>query len=363
MQHDPASPNLPATSARHARRTPDSVVPKPLGNRAKAAIVVRLLLNEGADIPIEDLPDDLQARLIQQMGGMGLIDRHTLSAVIDEFACALDGIGLSFPKGLAQALSDMDGKISPQTAARLRKEAGVRQSGDPWKRLQGLPVADLADMARAESVEVAAVLLSKLETPKAAALLGELPGPLARRITYAVSQTGQVTPEAVDRIGLSLASQLDDKPILAFGDDPGARIGAILNQSAAATRDDMLTGLDETDAQFARTVRKSIFTFAHIPTRIEPRDVPKIIRAVDPAVLVTALAASTGDDTAPTAEFLLGNMSGRMADNLREEVQEKGAVKLSDGEAAMTDIITAIRGLEQAGDLTVIAAEDPPEDA
>ena len=43
----------------------------------------------------------------------------------------------------------------------------------------------------------------------AAALLGSMPGPDARCITYAVSLTSAVTPEAVDRIGLSLAAQLD----------------------------------------------------------------------------------------------------------------------------------------------------------
>ena len=64
-------------------------------------------------------------------------------------------------------------------------------------------------MAQAESTEVAAVMLSKLDTAKAAQLLGHLPGPIARRITYAISKTANVTPEAVERIGWSMAAQLD----------------------------------------------------------------------------------------------------------------------------------------------------------
>ncbi len=363
MQNNAGLPQLPMATPSNGSGQIAAPLAKPLDSKAKAAIVVRLLLNEGADIPIEELPDDLQACLIQQMGNMGLIDRITLTSVVEEFASALDGVGLAFPKGIAEALSAMDGKISPQTAARLRKEAGVRQAGDPWQRLQALPVEDLAAMATAESTEVAAVLLSKLDTAKAAALLGVLPGPLARRITYAISQTRQVTPDAVDRIGLSLASQLDEKPILAFDEEPGERIGAILNQSAAVTRDDMLTGLDETDAKFASVVRKSIFTFAHIPARVEPRDVPKISRSADPAVLVTALAAATDEDTAPVVEFLLSNMPGRMAGNLREEVDERGAVKISEGEAAMNAVVAAIRAEEQAGELTLIVPEDAEEEA
>ncbi|WP_458877241.1 flagellar motor switch protein FliG [Arenibacterium sp. CAU 1754] len=336
--------------------------PIPLDNRAKAAIVVRLLLNEGADLPLEELPDDLQARLTQQMGQMGLVDRATLNSVIGEFAGILDEVGLSFPKGIAGALSALDGKISVQTAARLRKEAGVRAAGDPWTRLRSLPVQDLADIIQAESIEVAAVLLSKLDTAKAADLLGKLPGPLARRITYAVSQTGSVTPQAVDRIGLSLASQLDDRPILAFADAPTARVGAILNQSAARTRDDMLSALDEADADFAGAVRREIFTFAHIPHRLNARDVPAIIRTVQGDVLVTAMAAATDEASAPVAEFILSNMSTRMADNLREEIGEKGTVKPRDGEAAMNAIVAAIRQLEQSGEVTLITQDDEDEE-
>lgn len=365
MQDDNTIPRLPPATAIGVPVPRTAPIPKPLQSRAKAAIVVRLLLNEGADLPLEDLPDELQARLTQQMGAMGLVDRTTLAAVAQEFAEALDAIGLAFPNGLAEALNALDGKISPQTAARLRKEAGVRQAGDPWARLRALPVDDLAAMAQAESTEVAAVLLSKLDVAKAAALLGQLPGPLARRITYAVSQTGGVTPEAVDRIGLSLASQLDHRPVPAFDEGPGARVGAILNQSPAVTREDVLNALDETDRDFAATVRRAIFTFAHIPDRIAPRDVPKIVRAADPAELVTALAGATAtqaaDGCAASAEFLLANMSSRMADTLREEIEEKDAIRPRDGEAAMTAIVGVIRGLEQAGEITLaISDEDAP---
>ncbi len=332
--------------------------PVALDGRTKAAIVVRLLLNEGADIPLEDLPESLQAQLTQQMGRMRTVDRHTLGSVLHEFADALDGIGLSFPDGLAGALNALDGKISPQTAARLRREAGVRQSGDPWVRLKALPVDTLVGLALAESTEVAAVLLSKLDVAKAAEMLGQVPGPVARRITYAISQTGAVTPAAVDRIGLSLTSQLDDRPVPAFDDGPGERVGAILNQSAAATRDDVLSALDETDAEFAARVRRAIFVFEHIPARVDPLDVPQVVRAIDNDVLVTALAAAADGPYAEVAEYLLSNMSSRLADNLRDEITDRGAVKPRDGEVAMNSVVTAIRDLINSGEIEIMTKEE-----
>ena len=320
--------------------------------------MVRLLLNEGTDLPLEDLPEDLQEKLTQQMGRMGVIDRATLAAVIGEFAQALDGIGLTFPGGIAGALSALDGRLSPTTAARLRKEYGMRAAGDPWSRLRTLPAAELAAMALAESTEVAAVMLSKLETDKAAELLGHLPGPDARRIAFAVSQTETVSPQTVDTIGRALAGLLDRRPERAFDAGPGQRVGEILNQSTAATRDDLLTALDETDAEFASSVRRALFTFGHIPDRIAPRDVARIVRAADPADMVTALAAATGAEDAAAAEFLLSNMSSRLADNLREEMRDRGEVRPRDGEAAMTAIIATIRQLEQQGEITLNPIED-----
>ncbi|MEO0937049.1 MAG: FliG C-terminal domain-containing protein [Pseudomonadota bacterium] len=329
-----------------------------LPKRAKAAVVVRLLLNEGADIPLEDLPEELQAGLTKAMGDMRAVDRDTLAAVLSEFADEVDSIGLSFPGGMAGALSALDGKISPRTAERLRKEAGVRQTGDPWKRIREVSADQLLPILERESTEVAAVMLSKLDVKAAADLLGQLPGPRARQITYAVSLTGRVTPEAVDRIGLSLAMQLDARPLQAFDEGPVARVGAILNSTSAVTRDDMLAGLDETDQGFATEVRKAIFTFANIPQRVAPRDIPRILREVDQEQLVLAIAGAEAAGMAAAVAFILENMSARMADQMREEAAEAGTPKAADVEAAMSSIVIAIRGLETRGELILVSEED-----
>lgn len=329
-----------------------------LSGKAKAAIIVRLLLNEGAEIPLEELPDDLQLELTQQMGKMRIVDRDTLHSVAGEFADLLDNVGLHFPNGLAGALSAMEGKISRYTHSRLRKEAGVRQFGDPWERLKQLPPEDLAELAQAESTEVAAVLLSKLDTAKAAQMLVHLPGPTARRITYAVSQTANVTPETVDRIGLSLAAQVEARPELAFDQTPGQRMGAILTEAAAAKRDEVLTALDEQDEDFAIKVRKAIFTYALIGERMQPIDVPKLMRVLAQPDLVTAMAFATAEEDVATSEFLLKNMSSRMADNIREEVAERGRVKRADGEAAFGLIISALRDLIATGEIELKSDEE-----
>ncbi|EAP75180.1 MAG: flagellar motor switch protein FliG [Roseovarius sp.] len=333
-----------------------------LTRRQKAAIIVRFLLKEGAELRLADLPEPLQESLTTQMGAMRYVDRETLIAVLGEFASELEAMGLIFPHGVAGALSELGGRLSPQTASRLRKEAGVRQMGDPWDQVRKAELSELAPLIQAECTEVAAVLLSKLEVTRAAELLGKLPGETARRITYAVSQTEAVNPVAVERIGMALAAQLADKPVMAFADGPVERVGAILNSSLSSLRDDVLSGLEEEDRDFAEQVRKAIFTFAHIPERLGTADVPRVLREVDQTRLVTALAAAGPAGLDNVAEFLLSNMSKRMSENLREAMQEMGTVRPRTGEEAMTEVINAIRRLDAAGEISLVTPQDDDEE-
>jgi flagellar motor switch protein FliG len=202
-------------------------------------------------------------------------------------------------------------------------------------------------------------MLSKLPVPRAAELLGKMPGPRARRTAYAVSQTNAIDPETVRRIGASLVAQLDAEPARAFDTGPVQRVGAILNVAAAQIRDDVMKGLEETDAGFADLVRKAIFTFVHIPRRVAARDIPKVIRMVDQPTLVTALtAAALRPETNEGVEFFLANMSQRMAQGLREEMGARGRVKEKEAEDAMNTVVNAIRELEAGGELALISEEE-----
>lgn len=332
--------------------------PRPLTRPQKAAVIVRLLLSEGVELSLAGLPEAVQDELVVEMARMKPVDRDTLAAVAAEFAGELDGIGLSFPRGLAGALGTLGKALSPVAAERFRRQLGDAAQGDPWERIGALDTALLVPLLEGEAVEVGAVVLSKLKVPKAAELLGRLPGPKARRIAYAMSQTAGVRPDLVARIGREILAQIDARPAAAFAEGPVERVGAILNSSPASTRDDVLTGLDETDKQFADEVRKAIFTFHNIPERIDPRDVAKILRAVEQPVLITALAAAESGGQAKSAEFILANMSQRMAAQLREEMAALGKVKGKDGEAAMNAVVAAVRALEAAGEIFLIAGEE-----
>ncbi len=361
---DPAPPRTGAAPAMpppaHATSPRGRRIPA-LSGRQKAAILVRLLIAQGAEINLAALPEAMQTELTEQIAAMRLVDRDTMEAVVGEFVETLEQVGLSFAGGIDGALKALDGKLSPSAAQRLRELAARRDTADPWERIASAELDDLTGILQLESAEVAAVVLSKLSVKKAAALLGRMPGERARRVAYAISRTGGIAPQTVARIGRSLATQLDQRPPRAFVAPPSDRMGAILNLAPSEIRDRLLAELDEEDRGFAAGVRKAIFTFAHIHSRLQPRDVPRVLRDVPQADLIAALAAALGageTDEARSAEFLLANMSQRMAASLREEAEARGPVKARDAEAAMATVADAVRGLLDSGEIALVDEDE-----
>ncbi len=329
-----------------------------LSTKEKAAIVVRLLLSHGAVPALSQLPESKQTELAIQIARMAPVDQETVHAVAEEFANEIERIALSFPQGLDGALGLLDGLLSDGASKRLRKMAPADTRRNPWTEIEQVDNDRLIPVLEAESIEVAAVTLSKLSTGKSAELLGLLPGDLARRIAIAVARTGHVSPTVVHRIGSSLADQLDARPITAFDDAPESRVGAILNYTPAAVRDNVLSGLEDEDAELAKGVRAAIFTFAHIAERIAERDVPRIQRDLDPDDLTRVVAGAESEADKASVEFILDNISKRMADGIRDEAAEKADAKPEDVEAAMLRIVGVIRGLEAQGEIFFVTKQE-----
>ncbi len=301
--------------------------------------------------------------------GVADLDDTTMSAVVDEFAALIDGgtgkIALPAPSPGPALQTSIEPAtlpklpVLPSEGANEGSDSEALGGADPWERVIAQENEKLVGVLLAEAPEVGAVLLSKVKVSRAAELLGSLPGPLARRITYCVSLISEISPEAVRRIGAALAATFSEEPARAFSDGPVERVGAILNFSRSVTRDDVLAGLDEADPEFADAVRKSIFTFANIPARVVPRDIPKIMRGIEQADLIIALvAAKESDDLQKSADFILGAMPQRMADTLRDEMTEAGEVKTADGEVAMAKITAAIREMDEAGEIFLVVEDE-----
>lgn len=331
-----------------------------LTRRRKAAMIVQMLFRDGDGIPLTRMPEKLQAALAHEMGALRLIGKDTVAAVAEEFVNELEAIGLVADGDTIKALDALGDKINPALAERLRAEILAARNGDPWPLIAALPEGDLVTVLNSQSIQIGGVVLSKLPVKKAAAVLGALPGERARRITFGMSQTATITPDAVLRIGKALVQDHCQRTPVAFTHGPDSRLGAILNTSPALTREDVLTGLTEEDPTFADDVRKKIFTFGDLAARIKPNDIAICLRNVDNDQLNVAIAAAlTGSEPEKAgAEFILSNMSQRMSDQIRETATEMGQINRKAGEEAMNAVTTVIREMAEDGLITYRDAEE-----
>ena len=258
------------------------ITPAAMTRRQKAAVIVRLLLAHGVSPGIDKLSPANQSVLARAMSGLGQIDRATLAEIVGEFTGALDNLALIMPRGMHDALEILNPYISAMARDGLKADAAIGDGTDPWPRLAAMDAAQLRPILDEESAEICAVLLSKINVAKAAALLSDLPPERAEVIAHAVSLTDTILPETALRIGEHLHAQIVAQPKATFDTRPAERVGAMLNAVGTASREAVLAGLDTRDAVFADGVRRAIFTFQHIPKRIAAADIPRITGATRP---------------------------------------------------------------------------------
>ena len=95
-----------------------------------------------------------------------------------------------------------------------------------------------------------------------------------------------------------------------------------------------------------------------IPTRIAAVDVATAVKTVAQTDMVIAVCYANGNGMEQVSEFILGGLSRRMAETIREEIEERGAVKTKEGEAAVTALVSAIQGQISPGEISFVDLDD-----
>ncbi|KIT16019.1 Flagellar motor switch protein FliG [Jannaschia aquimarina] len=321
-------------------------------------MIVHLLLSEGADPGVSDLPPDLQRLLTRALGDLRFVDRATLAAVTAEFATEIDQLGVRFPADLGEALTALDGRLAPEVVEDLISELpdeGSVSGNATWNSLGELPPDRLLALMAGETPEVCAVLLSQLPSLLSADLMQKMGPDRASEVMIAFDTTGAVPPHTVAQIGRALGRSAASTAPKAFDLPAEIRGGAILNASTSGARADLLDRLDAAAPEFAARLRAAVFSWENIPDRLEKRDVPRVMRDVPNE---TVLAAIGNEADGPVATFLFSAITERLSQQMRDELEEKGAIDPEEAEVAQRDFAAKIRELEDAGELTLLPAPE-----
>lgn len=323
----------------------------------KAAIIVRLLQSNSDGIALTGLNTENLARLVHATASLSFVDEATILGVIQDFLSEIDSLALYFQPGLEGAIETLSSHLNDDVTKELSYTPTPEIPDDPWTEVAALEADVLAAALSDETPQTNAVILSRLAPDKSAEILAELDPQMADATTNAALGIGHVGLRAVADIGgaIACAAKLSGQA----GGLPGGavdRVGAMLNSAPGADRERLLASLEAADQDLAEQVRRIMFTFADIPDRVEIADIPKLVRAVDNDIMVTALAGGKAVEK-ETVEFIFSNLSKRLSEQLEEEVRETGEVKPKDADTAMNAVIQAVRDLEQSGEITLITPE------
>lgn len=308
----------------------------------KAAAFLSLIGEDAATQVFKHLdPLDL-ARVIPMMAKVK-IPQELADTVLEDF-CVKTG---SVMQGVDEAyIKDVLVKaFGPDTAKKLIDK--IESGASAFDVLRWLDTGAIANMLSREHPQTIAIILAHLEPTQAAEVLGKLPENLKIDVSLRIASLDQISPAILVDLEDVLQSQLQSYT-------RGKKIGGIrtvseiLNQMDRASEDLILKNIEEKDQILADEIRKLMFTFDDLIS-IDDKGIQMVLKEITTDDLSLALKMAVDELKAK----IFKNMSQRAVQILKEEIEAKGAVKVSDVEKAQMNIVRVARRLEEEGKIVI----------
>ena len=273
----------------------------------KAAVVLSALSPEQSAEMLRSLSVDEVRAFARASTKLAEIPRETVEETIKEFAETLDKEGLAMtPDKLKRILA---GVMSDDQIERIFEDIEESEGRSIWDKLATAEVGDLANFLAREHPQTVSVVISKLRPDKAAKIKMRFEPEFADEVVMRLSKVSQLQANVLDAVKRTLQDDFLKTARQARSKRrPDEMIGSIMNFMSSDKRDTLMKTIEDQSEALAIAVQRKMFTFGDIPKRVERADVSTVVREVDNALLVTALAAAQPNDP-ETVEFIFNNMS------------------------------------------------------
>ncbi|HEX3134742.1 MAG TPA: FliG C-terminal domain-containing protein [Planctomycetota bacterium] len=214
-----------------------------------------------------------------------------------------------------------------------------------------LDAKQVATLLRGEHPQVLAIVISHLEAPVASELLKEYPEELRFDVVKRIAATEEMPPELVRQVDEMLevrAYSLGSRQSDGGGSARYKTVAQMLNISEPSVSKAILDRLNRESPTIANEIQALMFVFEDL-AKIGDKDMQKVLAEIDKADLALALKAAPPE----LAEKILGNLSVRARDNIKEEIEMLGPRPLSDVEEAQKRILQQVRQMEEKGEIRI----------
>ncbi len=205
----------------------------------------------------------------------------------------------------------------------------------------------IRDRIQNEHPQIIAIILSYLDSDHAALVLSEFPEKSQADIMLRIATLEGVQPAAMKELNDTLEKQLKGGSGMQASSIGGVKTAAdILNFIDGTVEAGIMEKVKETDEALGQEIQDLMFVFDNL-SAVDDRGIQTILREVATDTLLLALKAT--DDS--LKEKIFGNMSKRAAEMLKDDLEAKGPVRLSEVETAQKEILTIARRLADEGQI------------
>lgn len=270
---------------------------------------------------------------------------------------------------LVSVLEDFNTRVLDQTALGVGAEEYIRKAmvealgeekagglmdrillGSNTKGLEALKWMDgraVAEMIKQEHPQIQAIVLSYLDSDHAAEILGFFPENTRHDVLLRIATLDGLQPSALQELDVILESQFSGSQNVQSSSVGGVKAAAdILNFVDSAIEGEVMESIKEADEDLGQQIQDLMFVFDNL-TEVDDRGIQALLREVASETLILALK---GTDEG-LKEKIFKNMSKRAAEMMRDDLENKGPVRLSEVEGAQKEILSIARRMADAGDI------------
>jgi len=316
----------------------------------KGAILMLALGEEGASEVMKYLgPREVQ-KLGEAMTGMKSIPQEEVETVLHDFNDEADlnsSLGLDSDEYIRSVLRKALGDDKANSLLNRILGGGGDASG--IESLKWMDAESVADLIHSEHPQTIATILVHLERDQACEVLGCFTERLRNDVLLRIATLSGVQPAALRELNDVLTKLLSGSDVLKKQPMGGTRAAAdILNFMSGDNEQSAMEHLKNYDPDMAQKIMDEMFVFENIMD-IEDRGVQLLLREVQSDSLIIALKGASED----MREKIFKNMSQRAAEMMREDLESKGPVRLSEVEAQQKEILMIVRRLADEGQISL----------
>ena len=320
-----------------------------LSGLQKAAILLISLGPEKSSVVFKHLKEEEIEDLTLEIANTRSISPQVKEGVINEFyeICLAQQYiaegGIGYAKELLEKALGTDKALD--VIGKLTASLQVK----PFEFVRKTDATQLLSFIQDEHPQTIALILSYLSSTQAALIVSALPPENQADVARRIATMDRTSPDVIKEVERVLESKLANLVNQEFANIGGVdQVVEILNSTDRGTEKHIMEILEIEDPELADEIRKKMFVFEDI-LLLDDRSIQRVLRDVDNNDL--GLALKGANEEVQNAVF--NNLSKRLAQMIKEDMEFMGPVRMKDVEEAQQKIVNIIRKLEDSGEIVI----------